>query len=237
MAIKTFNRYEYKYIISKAQYYQMYDYLKQHKEIKLDQFCEANSQYHIYNIYIDTKDKSLIRHSISKPKYKHKLRLRCYAKPSSDNDPVYFEIKKKYMGLVNKRRCDMTYKEAKDFIKHNIIPSDNKYINKQVINEIKYILSKDSYELSSHISYDRVAFFSLDDKLRISFDFNVQSDKNQILDDEYYLMEVKTLDSIPIWLVNQLDDLNIKKQSFSKYGRDFLTNIKEKNYDYTNITI
>jgi len=50
-----------------------------------------------------TQDNQLIRHSVSKPRYKEKLRLRSYGVPSLDAK-VYLEIKKKVNGLVNKRR-------------------------------------------------------------------------------------------------------------------------------------
>ena len=41
-----------------------------------DEYCKDGKNYSIYNIYYDTDDNQVIRHSISKPYYKEKLRLR-----------------------------------------------------------------------------------------------------------------------------------------------------------------
>ena len=44
----------------------------------------------IYNIYFDNDDYEMINHSIDKPIYKEKIRLRSYNK---DSDEVFLEIK------------------------------------------------------------------------------------------------------------------------------------------------
>ena len=46
----------------------------------------------IRNIYYDTPDFRLIRHSLLKPVYKEKLRLRCYG----ESQEVFLEMKKKF---------------------------------------------------------------------------------------------------------------------------------------------
>ena len=49
----------------------------------------------ICNLYYDTTDFRLIRHSLEHPIYKEKLRLRCYGMATEDAD-IYLELKKKY---------------------------------------------------------------------------------------------------------------------------------------------
>lgn len=73
----------------------------------LDAYNRDKAFYQICNIYYDTIDDRLIRASIEKPVYKEKLRLRSYGTPDM-NDNVFVEIKKKYNGIVNKRRTSMT---------------------------------------------------------------------------------------------------------------------------------
>ena len=53
------------------------------------------------------KNSDAIRHSISKPYYKEKLRLRSYKLPTNTNDKVFLELKKKINGIVSKRRLSL----------------------------------------------------------------------------------------------------------------------------------
>ncbi len=54
--------------------------------------------------YLDTPEHTLIERSLDKPLYKEKLRLRCYGSPLADDGLVFVEIKKKFKGIVYKRR-------------------------------------------------------------------------------------------------------------------------------------
>ncbi len=102
MAIKSFKRYEKKYLLTGEQYEKLIPRLLEY--MKMDDHC-VNNSYSIYNIYYDTDDNSVIRHSISKPYYKEKLRLRSYKIPQSPSDKVFLELKKKINKIVNKRRA------------------------------------------------------------------------------------------------------------------------------------
>lgn len=86
------------------------------------------------------------------------------------------------------------------------------------------------YELKPKvfISYDRISFISKENKnLRITFDnnlnyrlneLNLDDEKGKIFNNDKYILEIKTLDSFPIWLVKALSELEIYPTSFSKYG-------------------
>ena len=60
----------------------------------------------ICNIYYDTADYRLIRASLEKPAYKEKLRLRSYGVTEPGGE-VFLELKKKYKGIVYKRRITL----------------------------------------------------------------------------------------------------------------------------------
>lgn len=226
MAIEVFNRYEYKYIITPQQYEQLEKILV--KELELDEYCNKNTNYNIINYYVDTLNHQMIRDSLDKPLYKQKLRIRTYEKITNDKDFVYFELKKKYKGLVNKRRCQMKYHEAIDLIYKNKLPKYQYYMNQQILKEIYYVLQRDTYEIKSEISYSRIAYFSQDKQLRISFDFDIESTRLTYLEANHMLMEIKTPGAIPLWLVNILNDLKIQSQSFSKYGLDFKEKLRRE---------
>ena len=110
--------------------------------MNLDKYCKLGENYNIYNIYYDTLNNDVIRHSISKPYYKEKLRLRSYNIPTSLNDKVFLELKKKINGIVNKRRVVMTLGDVYEFLENGKKPLFDDYENKQVIKEIEYYLNE-----------------------------------------------------------------------------------------------
>ena len=137
MAIEVFNRYEHKYLLDKDTYEKVIEIMDKH--MNLDSYNENHVPYTIANIYYDTEDDFLIRTSLSKPEYKEKLRLRAYGIPDKTSK-VYLEIKKKYNGIVNKRRTTLLLGEAYNFIKSGNAPLHKDYMNVQVIKEIEYFL-------------------------------------------------------------------------------------------------
>lgn len=237
MPIEVFNRYEHKYLMDRATYEKVLDVMDRH--MTLDKHNKDHKPYTIANVYYDTPDDYLIRKSLSKPVYKEKLRIRSYGVPNADTK-VFLEIKKKYNGIVNKRRSVLKLSEAYSLIKTGKIPEVKDYMNSQVLNEIVYFLSH--YELSPkvYLAYDRVAYFEQGNPdLRISFDINIRSRRYNValekgdfgeilLDRNTYLMEIKTSRAKPLWLTNMLTELNIKRQSFSKYGTEFKNTVNSE---------
>ncbi len=229
MAIEVFNRHENKYLINKDIYTEIQDALLNYME--LDEYNKTHEFYTISNIYYDTKDNHLIRNSLSKPKYKEKLRLRSYGVPRED-DKVYLEIKKKVCGLVNKRRTKLKLREAYDFVSTGVKPELKEYMNRQVLNEVEYILKIYDLEPKLYLAYDRKAMFSKENRdLRITFDTNIRTRRYDLalesgdygeclMESDQWLMEVKAERNIPLWLSKLLSEYKIYSTSFSKYGKD-----------------
>lgn len=232
MAIKSFQRYEKKFILNENQYKKLlpilYEYMNE------DKFCKNGENYNIYSIYYDTFDNQVISHSINKPYYKEKLRLRSYKAPIGENDKVFLELKKKINGIVNKRRATLTLKEAYKFLEDGIRPKSLDLLNNQVLDEIEYYLNNNKVYPRVYISYSRKAFFGKNDKdFRITFDSNILGRRDNlslqlglygenILPRDSYLMEVKILGAIPIWLSKTMSELEIYNTHFSKYGSEYI---------------
>lgn len=230
MAIEVFNRVEKKYIIDDYTYHILNEELKEH--MVEDQFCVGNQFYSISNIYFDTWDDELIRRSIEKPVYKEKLRLRSYGVPDLD-DMVFLEIKKKFKGVVNKRRTVLKLNEAYDFLIKEKTLKPRPYSNEQVLKELKYFMQLYKPVPKLYLAYDRKALFGKEDnELRITFDTNIRTRREQLrleLGDEgellmkkgTWLMEVKTVGSMPLWLSEMFTRLGIYGSTFSKYGTEY----------------
>lgn len=111
--IFTFERTEMKFLLTPFQYARLLDEIM--NNIKPDDYPES----HILNIYYDTPNDYLIRRSLEKPAYKEKLRLRAYGVPEDGAAPAFLEIKKKYDGIVYKRRIALPYGAALSYMKGN----------------------------------------------------------------------------------------------------------------------
>lgn len=228
----VFRRYEIKYLLTKEQAGLI--------KVKMAQYmiADIHGRNTIFSLYYDTPDYLLARRSMEKPVYKEKLRLRSYGVAKTDTE-VFVEIKKKYKGVVYKRRISMT-KEASDrFLLQGEQVQDN-----QISREIDFFIKRYG-NLAPRVllSYEREAYYAKDNhEFRVTFDENIlwrQEDIDlgkgvfgeAVLPDDKVLMEVKTADAIPLWFVEILSELKIYKTSFSKYGNVYKTIYERKKYN------
>lgn len=220
---ETFKRYEKKYLLNALQYYTLMK--KSKDQLKIDHYGDIT----ICNIYFDTPNRLLIRNSLEKPIYKEKLRLRSYGIPAKE-DNVYIELKKKYKGIVYKRREQMELAIAEDYL-YNTKPLKKET---QITKEIDWVLKfYKTLEPSMYISYQRTAMYGTkDSELRLTFDRNILYREEDLylesgiwgkplLKEKQWLMEIKMPGAIPIWLSCLLSELEIYPVSFSKYGNGY----------------
>ncbi|HKM22546.1 MAG TPA: polyphosphate polymerase domain-containing protein [Lachnospiraceae bacterium] len=215
----VFERYEKKYLLNRAQYENLLVFLKQY--MKQDQY----GLHTICNIYYDTASYDLIRHSLEKPIYKEKFRVRSYGRADKTR-PVFLELKKKYKGVVYKRRVAMTFAEAEAYLLQNKSPKNPE----QILREIDWFLNLNDVAPKIFIAYDRIALFcETNPNLRITFDHNIRfrdydldlskgTYGRELIDKKMYLMELKIEHAVPLWLSNYLTKEQIYPTSFSKYG-------------------
>lgn len=226
----VFKRYELKYIVTRQQKERLLLAMAPH--MALDRYGRTT----IRNLYFDTDNYRLIRHSIEKPAYKEKLRIRSYCKATCDT-PVFVELKKKYRGIVYKRRIALPEVEAVNWL----CKGNTCHTQSQITEEIDYFIS---YYQTLHptvfLSYEREAYYTKDGSdFRITFDEHIlcrqedlslqtEADGSLLLDDEFSLMEIKCSGGIPLWLTKTLTEERIYKTSFSKYGTAYQTLIYPK---------
>ncbi|PQP86475.1 polyphosphate polymerase domain-containing protein [Paenibacillus sp. AR247] len=238
MAIEVFNRYENKYLMDTKAFYNIYNDLMAYMEP--DENNKDNKFYTISNLYYDTEHHTLIRTSLAKPKYREKLRIRSYGVPESDAK-VYLELKKKVFGLVNKRRTSLKLHEAYEFVRTGVPPEFRKGMNRQVVSEIEYFLSRYELKPMVYLAYDRIALFCKGNRdLRITFDTNIRSRRydlaleagdygDQLMERGQWLMEVKAEKTVPVWLSKMLSEHQMYRTSFSKYGNEYKKSIRHAN--------
>ena len=215
----TFKRYEKKYLLSARQYPELLERLAPY--IEPDDYHRST----VCSVYYDGDDFHLIRHSIERPVYKEKLRLRAYSL-SSPEDEVFVELKKKYKGIVYKRRIPMTETQAERWLLGESGPPEDG----QMVREIQWFLHENRPAPRVLIACDRTAWRAKEDReLRITFDENIRWRRTELhlsagsageplLENGEVLMELKIPGAAPLWLARLLSDERLFPTSFSKYG-------------------
>ena len=224
-----FKRIEKKYLLSEAQYEALFQRIGAH--LKPDAFGRST----VMSLYLDTPDSRIIRNSIEAVDYKEKLRLRSYGTAGADST-VFLELKKKYGGVVYKRRAAMTLREAERYLRMGIKPYES-----QIMSELDWAIRfYGRPKAAMLIACEREAWFDeAHPDLRMTFDRNIRYRENELrldrgsagiglLPKDRVLLEIKTAGAMPLWLADALDAEGVLPGSFSKYGEAYLRTLEKK---------
>ena len=186
------------------------------------------------SLYYDTPDRRLIRASMEQGVFKEKVRLRAYGSVT-ETSPVFLELKRKYDGIVYKRRIESRLSSMDLSDPTRDLPDQNR----QIASEIRRFFKQ--YEPLSPaylILYDRTAYVQSDGDLRLTVDENIRYRTEQFdltlppegrrLKGVDAVLEIKTQDAIPLWLCRILSAGGIRKNRFSKYAAAFAAQYEGK---------
>lgn len=221
----VFERYELKYLLTAAQRDALLASLGE--RLVPDHFGHST----VCSVYYDTPDYYLIRRSLEKPAYKEKLRLRTYGVGAPS---AFVELKKKYQGVVYKRRIALPTAAAVAYLNRQAEAGGG-----QIGRELDYFLASHP-RLGPRVAlfYERDAFYGAEEaNLRLTFDENIRwraenlslttsSAGRLLLAEGQVLLEVKTAASLPLWVTHQLTQLGLYPTSFSKYGTAYADGIQ-----------
>ena len=239
----VFKRYEIKYMVTAEQKARILEAMEPYME--MDRFGRST----VRNIYFDTDDFVLARHSIAKPDFKEKLRVRCYAEADADST-VFMELKRKFDGVVYKRRVGLREADAMRWMAGSNDPAVMSGLaagSPQVTSEIEYFRGLYSgLKPVLYLFYDREAYRMKDGahaadggaEFRVTFDCNIRCRETgltlrseaygtEMLDEGMFLMELKCPGAIPLWMTEVLSKEHLYKTSFSKYGTAYCRFMKE----------
>ncbi len=95
-----------------------------------------------------------------------------------------------------------------------------------------------------YVQYDRLALFGKEDKnFRMTFDRNIhirrsnfvfgESEEDEFLiDNDTYIMEIKILGAMPMWLARLLSENELYSHGFSKYGAKYKNDAAQHKLNY-----
>ena len=226
----VFKRIEKKYLLSEAQQEALFQRIG--AQLRPDEYGRST----VLSLYLDTPDRRIIRSSIEAADYKEKLRLRSYGTAKADST-VFLELKKKFGGVVYKRRAAMTLTEAERYLRTGIKPFES-----QIMSELDWAMKLYGRPKGAMlIACEREAWFDeAHPDLRLTFDRNIRCRENELrldrgsagtalLPKNTVLLEIKTAGAMPLWLAGALDAEGILPGSFSKYGEAYLRTLEKKN--------
>ncbi|WP_251197548.1 polyphosphate polymerase domain-containing protein [Anaerotardibacter muris] len=248
----VFKRKEMKYRLNAVQRASLESEIARHME--LGEFAHST----IRSLYYDTPDFALIERSLDKPLYKEKLRLRTYGTPDL-RAQAFVELKKKFKGVVYKRRVGPSLAAAQAFLAGMpyeqacaTYPLASPEVQAQALcprslqiaREIAFTMERNAnLEPSTLIECSRVAYADPEGgELRITFDADLACVPNaQTIDtaaarvpffnEPISIMEVKNAGPLPAWLIDALDRAKAYPQSFSKYGYAYMNLLDHRKGD------
>ncbi len=224
----VFKRIEKKYLLTEDRYEALFQRIG--AQLKPDEFGRST----VLSLYLDTPDHRIIRNSIEAVDYKEKLRLRSYGTAGPESK-VFLELKKKFKGVVYKRRAVMTLLEAERYLEEGAKPFDS-----QIMDEIDWAMKLYGRpKPAMMIACEREAWFDGEHPdLRLTFDRGIRYRERELhlssggmgtslLPENTVLLEIKTGGAMPLWLAHALDAERILPGSFSKYGAAYTRSLEE----------
>ena len=227
--IRTFNRFELKYLISLQQAEQFKSALQAY--VVPDKQGHSNGRYTLSSLYYDSPGLRCYRENDAGLKFRRKLRIRRYETDEvfTDESPVFLEIKQRYDRVTQKRRTVLPYHVALRLCNDRQIPHHGPD-DKALIEEIYAFLWQYNLRPTSIVRYDRQAFTGteFDRGLRVTFDTSLFFQAQELhlhdvpsglpmLPASSVLMEIKVNDRIPFWLTDMIAAHNLQRIGVSKY--------------------
>ena len=227
--IRTFNRYELKYIVHARDYHAIVKDLRHF--LAPDPHGDADGFYRVVSLYYDSPDHSAYWSKVEGLKYRRKLRLRIY--PGEDIRKVevgFVEIKQRINRTVQKRRVILPLADARrlctaDEIDTRLDPGDAR-----TASEIAYLVRAQQLRPQAVVSYRRRAYMGgrFERGMRLTFDMQLKGrihalQVDEIANDRYFMppdwmiMEVKVNERIPDWMIALLGKHECQLRRVSKY--------------------
>ncbi|MCE5258183.1 MAG: polyphosphate polymerase domain-containing protein [Chloroflexi bacterium] len=227
--IRSFNRFELKYILTLSQAEVLRTALSAY--LRPDEHGSAAGSYQLASLYFDSPDHRCYWEKVDGLKYRRKLRIRLYGSATvlDDDAPVMVEIKQRLDHVTQKRRAALPYREALRLCLERQLP-DHAPADTALVEEALVFIALYDLVPASIVRYQRLALIGTDYDigLRITFDTNLtyqlapldlHDDPSgaSLLPANLAVMEIKVNERIPYWLTELVAQHNLRLERLSKY--------------------
>lgn len=230
-SIRTFNRFELKYVVTLAQAERIKAALRPY--MTPDGHGSERGRYALASLYYDSPDLRCYWEKEYGVRYRRKLRLRRYETGDllTEDTPLFVEIKQRVDRVTQKRRAVLPYGEALRLCNDRQMP-DHRPEDRRAIDEIYSYLWQYNLRPASIVRYERQAFIGsrYDAGLRVTFDTSLSFQLQPLhlheppsglplLPAGLVVMEIKANERIPSWLTGLIAAHNLPITRISKYCR------------------
>lgn len=228
--IRTFNRYELKYVISTEIRDKLLAALTDH--MGPDTEGSPTGSYEVNSLYHDTWDLACYRSKIDGINFRRKLRIRRYGalEDGAVDPPVMVEIKQRINRTTQKRRLALPLHQAYILCEGQLEPRFEHPTDQRTAEEILYLVGTLQLNPTCLIRYRRRAFVGsvYEAGLRITFDEDLRvaspshglgpgAPTHFFLPRDRVILEVKSNDVVPLWVSRLFAAHAVKIARYSKY--------------------
>jgi SPX domain protein involved in polyphosphate accumulation len=232
-AVRRFNRFELKYLVTLAQAEHFRKDLLAY--LVPDDNGDGAGKYALASLYYDSPDYRCYWEKVDGLRFRRKLRIRSYvaAQDLQPETPVFVEIKQRVDRVTQKRRVLLPYHSALALCNERSVAVEGAHSQDlPVLNEIAAYAWQNNLRPASIVRYQRQAFMGThhDIGLRVTFDTDLRYQVASLhlhqtpasipmLPPEWVVMEVKVNERIPYWLTELVAAHNLSLVRMSKYCR------------------
>ncbi|MDY6877458.1 MAG: polyphosphate polymerase domain-containing protein [Chloroflexota bacterium] len=228
-AIRKFNRFELKYLLSWEDAERLKQDLEQY--LQPDTYGDSRGAYALSSLYYDTADYCFYWEKVEGIKFRRKLRIRHYEGRAAltPETQVFVEVKQRLNRVTQKRRVLLPYRDALELCNHRTIPQHAPR-DRAVIAEIHAMTWQYNLRPTCITSYMRQAFVGSDYDigLRVTFDTNIRYRAKDLqlhskkigsfmLSPQRVIMEIKVNERVPYWITELVAEHNFALIRISKY--------------------
>jgi hypothetical protein len=229
-AIRTFNRYELKYVVDQ----QALARLRPELTARLDADSHGRlGSYPVWSRYYDTYDLRCYWEKIDGIRFRRKLRIRHYGAPHelTPDTPTWVEIKQRINRVTQKRRARLPYHQAVALCAGRAVDlgeCDPRDVS--VVEDVQRLVSESDLRPSTTIGYTREALVGREEDagLRVTFDVRIRArdrdldlavdgENRFIVHPDLGVLEVKVNERVPFWLTELIARNNLQLVRMSKY--------------------
>ncbi|MBT0770121.1 polyphosphate polymerase domain-containing protein [Kineosporia sp. J2-2] len=227
-ALRSFNRYEIKYLMPVVEIPRLREELG--RRLKSDTHG-VNGGYGVWSTYYDTRDLRFYWEKIEGLKFRRKLRVRHYGNrfDVDDDTVVHVEIKQRVNRVTQKRRVALPYGVARDLCDRRVM-IEHGSSSKAFVEEVLELVTLLDLAPVMMTGYQREAFegTEADTGLRVTFDqrvrgrdrdfhFAADAENRLIVPAHLSVVEFKANERVPYWLTDLAGRLNMSVVRVSKY--------------------
>jgi hypothetical protein len=223
------SRFECKYFVPHAQCDRLRRWIEPFVQPDRHALGRPGHRYPICSLYLDTADLRLYRMTTEGIKNRFKLRVRSYSEQAAD--PLYFEIKRRIDGMIDKSRVALDRRGGGELLGGRLGPT-------QVTADGNLHVAETFMDLARRIGagpvvrvrYEREAYESAaGDPVRLTLDWNLACAPTTGCDFSFssgrwhqvpttgIILEIKFTEFFPPWVADLIRQFQLQKISIPKY--------------------